>query len=47
VVTGGTDGIGKGYAFELARRGMNIMLVSRNESKLRDVQKEICKYVQC
>jgi len=41
VVTGSTDGIGKGYAFELARRGMNIVLVARSESKLKDVQKEI------
>jgi 17beta-estradiol 17-dehydrogenase / very-long-chain 3-oxoacyl-CoA reductase len=43
VVTGSTDGIGKGYALELARRGMNIVLVSRTESKLKAVQKEICE----
>jgi hypothetical protein len=41
VVTGATDGVGKAYAFELARRGMNIILISRTESKLRNVAKEI------
>lgn len=28
LVTGSTDGIGKAYAFALAKRGMNIVLVS-------------------
>ena len=32
VVTGATDGIGKAYSFELASRGMNVILVSRTES---------------
>jgi 17beta-estradiol 17-dehydrogenase / very-long-chain 3-oxoacyl-CoA reductase len=41
VVTGATDGIGKAYAFELARKGLNIVLVSRTMSKLQDVAKEI------
>ncbi|PAV81861.1 hypothetical protein WR25_17306 [Diploscapter pachys] len=41
VVTGATDGIGKAYAFELARRGFNIVLVSRTQSKLNDVKKEL------
>ena len=35
VVTGATDGIGKAYAEELARQGLNIVLVSRSEEKLR------------
>ena len=34
VVTGATDGIGKGFVEELASRGMNIVLVSRTQSKL-------------
>lgn len=34
VVTGATDGIGKAYAIEFARRGMDIVLMSRTMSKL-------------
>ena len=41
VVTGATDGIGKAYAFELAKRGMSVVIISRTESKLQDVKKEI------
>jgi short chain dehydrogenase len=43
VVTGSTDGIGKAYAFELARRGLNIVLISRSADKLSSVAKEIGK----
>lgn len=50
VVTGSTDGIGKQYARELARRGLNIVLVSRSQQKLEATAKELgmkrCKY-QC
>ncbi|XP_042855475.1 inactive hydroxysteroid dehydrogenase-like protein 1 [Penaeus japonicus] len=41
VVTGSTDGIGKSYAKELAKKGMNILLVSRNMEKLQRVAGEI------
>ncbi|KAM9302386.1 very-long-chain 3-oxoacyl-CoA reductase [Gastrophryne carolinensis] len=41
VVTGGTDGIGKAYAEELARRGMSIVLISRSQEKLDEVAKGI------
>ncbi|KAM9377352.1 very-long-chain 3-oxoacyl-CoA reductase-A [Pholidichthys leucotaenia] len=41
VVTGATDGIGKSYAEELARRGFAIMLISRSKEKLDDVAKSI------
>ncbi|KAL5552708.1 hypothetical protein UlMin_040109 [Ulmus minor] len=41
VVTGSTDGIGKGYAFELARKGLNLILVGRNPEKLKDVSDSI------
>ena len=34
LVTGSTDGIGKAYAFALAKCNMNIVLVSRTQSKL-------------
>lgn len=41
VITGATDGIGQGFANQLAKRGFNIMLISRTESKLQDRQKEL------
>jgi len=43
VVTGSTDGIGKEYARELARRGMSILLVSRTQEKLQKVATEIAE----
>ncbi|NXF81000.1 HSDL1 protein, partial [Sclerurus mexicanus] len=41
VVTGSTDGIGKAFAEELAKRGVNIILVSRNKEKLEAVSRSI------
>ncbi|XP_044227300.1 hydroxysteroid (20-beta) dehydrogenase 2 [Thunnus albacares] len=41
VVTGATSGIGKAYAIELARRGLDVVLVSRSDDKLQMVAKEI------
>ncbi|XP_028812779.1 very-long-chain 3-oxoacyl-CoA reductase-B [Denticeps clupeoides] len=41
VVTGATDGIGKAYAEELARRGFAIVLISRSQDKLDEVSKSI------
>ncbi|XP_028154997.1 inactive hydroxysteroid dehydrogenase-like protein 1 [Diabrotica virgifera virgifera] len=41
LITGSTDGIGKAYAFELAKRGINIVLVSRNEEKLKKTAEDI------
>ncbi|XP_045413807.1 very-long-chain 3-oxoacyl-CoA reductase [Lemur catta] len=41
VVTGSTDGIGKSYAEELAKRGMKIVLISRSQDKLNQVSGEI------
>ncbi|XP_026821487.1 very-long-chain 3-oxoacyl-CoA reductase-like [Rhopalosiphum maidis] len=41
VVTGCTDGIGKQYAIQLADRGMNVALVSRNADKLRAIAQQI------
>jgi 17beta-estradiol 17-dehydrogenase / very-long-chain 3-oxoacyl-CoA reductase len=55
VVTGATDGIGKAYSVAFAKKGMNVMLISRTEAKLEAVKKEIdeknygveTKYVVC
>ena len=41
VVTGASDGIGKGYAWELANRGFNVVLHGRNPAKLDDTVKEL------
>ncbi|XP_006642505.1 very-long-chain 3-oxoacyl-CoA reductase-A [Lepisosteus oculatus] len=41
VVTGATDGIGKAYAEELARRGFFIFLISRSQEKLDLVSKSL------
>uniref|UniRef100_U5ES67 Putative 17 beta-hydroxysteroid dehydrogenase type 3 n=1 Tax=Corethrella appendiculata TaxID=1370023 RepID=U5ES67_9DIPT len=41
LVTGATDGIGKSYAKALAKKGINIILVSRSLTKLETVAKEI------
>ncbi|XP_058060320.1 inactive hydroxysteroid dehydrogenase-like protein 1 [Anopheles bellator] len=41
VITGGSDGIGKGYAHYLARQGMKVLLIARNEAKLKKVSQEI------
>ncbi|XP_062110535.1 very-long-chain 3-oxoacyl-CoA reductase 1-like [Humulus lupulus] len=41
VVTGATDGIGKALAFELASKGLNLVLVGRNPSKLEATSMEI------
>jgi len=41
VVTGSSQGIGRSYAMELARRGLNIILVARSKERLSQVAKEI------
>ncbi|XP_069192696.1 inactive hydroxysteroid dehydrogenase-like protein 1 [Procambarus clarkii] len=41
VVTGASDGIGKGYAAALAKKGMNVMLISRTQEKLEKVAQDI------
>lgn len=33
-MTGSSEGIGKAYARELAKRGVNIVLISRGENRL-------------
>ena len=41
VVTGATDGIGKGLAFEFAKKGHNVVLISRSKDKLAECAKEL------
>lgn len=41
VVTGATDGIGKGFSEELLRRGHNVLLHGRNQQKLEKIKKEL------
>ncbi|XP_035383147.1 very-long-chain 3-oxoacyl-CoA reductase [Electrophorus electricus] len=41
VVTGATAGIGRAYAIELARRGLDVVLISRSSEKLHAIAKEI------
>ncbi|XP_064489858.1 very-long-chain 3-oxoacyl-CoA reductase-like [Ornithodoros turicata] len=43
VVTGASDGIGKAYAEELAKRGLNVVLLSRTLEKLQSVAADIEK----
>ncbi|XP_006749766.1 testosterone 17-beta-dehydrogenase 3 [Neomonachus schauinslandi] len=41
VITGAGDGIGKAYSFELARQGLNVVLISRTLKKLQAAAAEI------
>ena len=41
VVTGGTDGIGKGMAFAFAKAGLNVVLISRSKDKLDECAAEL------
>lgn len=41
LVTGATDGIGKGIARELAKRGLDLILIGRNAEKLEKVSQEL------
>jgi len=41
VVTGASDGIGRAMAHELARRGMNLVLVARRVAALQELAHEL------
>lgn len=43
IVTGASDGIGKGFAEELCLHGFNVVLHGRNETKLKALQQEFKK----
>ncbi|XP_033092540.1 testosterone 17-beta-dehydrogenase 3 isoform X3 [Trachypithecus francoisi] len=45
VITGAGDGIGKAYSFELAKRGLNVVLISRTLEKLEAIATEIVNNV--
>ncbi|XP_065873797.1 very-long-chain 3-oxoacyl-CoA reductase-like protein At1g24470 [Euphorbia lathyris] len=41
LITGATDGIGKAFAHQLAKQGLNLVLLGRNSTKLTNVKNEI------
>lgn len=41
IVTGSTDGIGKALAFEMASKGLNVVLIGRSPEKLEATRKEM------
>lgn len=41
LITGGSSGIGKAIALELAKRGINLILVARRKEELQQAQQEI------
>ncbi|XP_044489771.1 very-long-chain 3-oxoacyl-CoA reductase 1-like isoform X2 [Mangifera indica] len=43
IITGSTDGIGKAFAFELASKGFNLVMVGRNPAKLEATSNEISR----
>uniref|UniRef100_A0A0N4ZCM7 17-beta-estradiol 17-dehydrogenase n=1 Tax=Parastrongyloides trichosuri TaxID=131310 RepID=A0A0N4ZCM7_PARTI len=48
VVSGGTDGIGKAYMFELAKRGLNkFVIIGRNPTKIDNVKHELEQIYNC
>lgn len=44
LITGASDGIGKAYAYEFAKRGFNLVLVARNPTKLEKVKQDISTF---
>ncbi len=44
LITGGSRGIGKAIAIELAKEGVDIIITGRNETALQAAQKEISEY---
>lgn len=41
LITGASEGIGKDFAFELAKQGFSLYLVARNQGKLEEVRNEL------
>jgi 17beta-estradiol 17-dehydrogenase / very-long-chain 3-oxoacyl-CoA reductase len=47
LVTGGTEGVGQGFAQELASRGYNIILTARRQERLDQVCNELSEEFDC
>lgn len=52
LITGGSSGIGEEFAYQFAKKKKNIILVARNEERLKEIKKDIegkykvkCKYI--
>lgn len=43
IITGGTEGLGKSYAEELASLGYDLIIISRNSEKLSKIKEELMK----
>lgn len=43
LVTGGSDGIGKDFVFELAKNGFSLVVVARSKNVLENLQSEVSK----
>jgi short-subunit dehydrogenase len=43
VVTGASYGIGEGFAYQLAARGVNVVLLARSEDKMKVIAENIGK----
>ena len=41
VITGGSDGVGKAFCFQFAKRGFNVVIIARNQEKCEGVVREI------
>ena len=44
IITGASQGIGKAISLELARQGANLYLISRNQTKLENLRKELLAF---
>lgn len=44
LITGASDGIGKEVAIEIAKKGLNVILVARRKEILHEVEREIYQY---
>ena len=47
LLTGASSGIGRGFAYALARRGAKLLLVARSHDKLRDLTAELRRDYAC